>query len=719
MPPAPGIFHGREKLVDNIIDMIIGHRATDRSAHVAIMGSGGMGKTSVALSVANHPRILQLFGDARHWVPCDQTPTIPLLLEHLARLLSVTVRSIDRLNDIISFLQENKVPRIILLDNFETIWDPIKTKSTSEAVLSLLGSISNITIILTMRGSVRPSGVRWTLLPPIEPLSLDAARKTFMDISTHVDDQLDELLLALDSVPLVINLIATVGQIGLMPSELLKCWQTERTALLEVSPDRLKSVDISIRVSLNSTPMLHNPDALTLLSILALLPGGIRQENLQNIAPSIPKVAAAERALLSATLAYRASNGILQVLSPIRLYMLEHHPVDAVDAQALRSFYFRLCEAGKCDPGYEGFLSTMQNLSLEERNIQSIVMNSLEHETSVDAVCAAIDYSHYLHWNTPSTAVICKAIDSIRKHPSSQLCSLMPQCLLRLGRILIRLDDYPLAISTLKEAEECSKALADWSKAGTSQVRIAEAYDQLGKHAAALSSLATAQNYFEICEDRFGKANCLQGYGRVYRLQGKYAEAATAFVEAQAIYKSLGKQAHVTQCVHYLGITYRTQGKLDEAIKCLSEAHDHYATFGPRLDATNCLYNLGIVYYSQKRYNEADIALSQAHDSYKALGNRGGMAWCRYHTGELNRRRACFDQANLSFQEAMHQNQEIRNAHGVVICLQGQARVFAAIHEVEAAKQMYCDALAAMENQGSHDEYAIVTKEIEEDMLKL
>jgi hypothetical protein len=188
------------------------------------VGSGGIGKTSVASAVINDPRVVQVFEDNRYWAPCDKTYDIRLLLVHLAQILSVTLESRNILGDIISHLRENSVPSIILVDNFETLWEgPVETRKSSEKILSSLGSISNINILLTMRGSVPPFGIRWTELPlpVIGTLSLDAARNTFVQINPyHIDNQLDNLLRTLDCFSFAVTLVAGVGVSGIKPSNL-------------------------------------------------------------------------------------------------------------------------------------------------------------------------------------------------------------------------------------------------------------------------------------------------------------------------------------------------------------------------------------------------------------------------------------------------------------------------------------------------------------------
>ena len=75
--------------------------------------------------------------------------------------------------------------------------------------------------------------------------------------------------------------------------------------------------------------MVSDPNALTLLSVLACLPGGTRPEYLQYVAPAIQHVNASKRTLLGASLAEYTSDGALKVLSPICTYVQQHHPLNS------------------------------------------------------------------------------------------------------------------------------------------------------------------------------------------------------------------------------------------------------------------------------------------------------------------------------------------------------------------------------------------------------
>ncbi|KAG8953557.1 hypothetical protein FRC03_011732, partial [Tulasnella sp. 419] len=137
MPANPRIY-GRDKYVSTAVLLVLSGNAT----RLAILGPGGMGKTSVALKIVYDPKIVAHFAKNIHWTPCEQATSIPLLIELLAKTLHLpTSSSHDRFEEVILALENSTSVHLFLLDNFETPWDIPGKQSEVADILARLASI--------------------------------------------------------------------------------------------------------------------------------------------------------------------------------------------------------------------------------------------------------------------------------------------------------------------------------------------------------------------------------------------------------------------------------------------------------------------------------------------------------------------------------------------------------------------------------------------------
>ncbi|KAJ7921868.1 hypothetical protein B0H13DRAFT_1866293 [Mycena leptocephala] len=163
---------------------------------IAILGAGGMGKTSVARAVLHHSQITAIYGQHRIFVACDTVATKTELVAHIGAHLGLKPGK-DLTQPVFRHLSGSP-PSLIVLDNLETVWDPPEHRRDIEEFLSLLADIKHVALLITMRGAERPAKVQWSrpFLRPLKPLTQDAARKTFIDIAedAHEYDDIDKLI---------------------------------------------------------------------------------------------------------------------------------------------------------------------------------------------------------------------------------------------------------------------------------------------------------------------------------------------------------------------------------------------------------------------------------------------------------------------------------------------------------------------------------------------
>ncbi|KAF7333672.1 hypothetical protein MSAN_02410300 [Mycena sanguinolenta] len=216
MPSPHRIFYGREVLVNEITSLL----ATEKTSRVCITGVGGMGKTSVALAVAERARQENIFlKEHIFWVPCVEAKSPDLLRRILYAQLRITAETYDGLEPLIAELDASKQRRLLLLDNFETPWlssnDPTKVRE----ILVRLAMLPRIALLVTMTSGYIPGGIEWQHRP-LAPLDPAAARDTFKSgyrdaAGGHElvadESELDELLASIGHIPLAITLTAASG----------------------------------------------------------------------------------------------------------------------------------------------------------------------------------------------------------------------------------------------------------------------------------------------------------------------------------------------------------------------------------------------------------------------------------------------------------------------------------------------------------------------------
>lgn len=639
--------------------------------HLAVLGPGGMGKTALASTLLTEQRVISKFNTDRLFIPCDTTPSLDLFLHELASALDVMLDglSLQLLSSILLRLQ--KQPCLLVFDNFETLWDPLRTRSEVESVLSQISCIPTVSLLVTIRGSQHPGGVEWSqLLPPLISLQLQAAKALFSKISHKPDDPyITDLINAVDRVPLAVTLLAHLAAVhDVTPEALWERWIEEKTTMIERGEDRLANLNTSIRLSLKSPRMEHDPNALPFLSIIALLPSGMSHDTFRacdaHLLESI-NVKRATNTLRQNGLIYEDPDRTLRVLSPIRHYVLSHHsPWEDTNA-FIEEYFLQLALLGG-----QRVVTVHERLRREIGNIEEILVRAMKSKRSIgDIITAILSLSEYTYISGIGSGVpLERAVEQLEKltraRPKQQksmkvlrriflgratkgvnkgddevegdLVTLQADCLGCQGQLLSRRgrydqakENFEFALQLHVQRGDLAGQAADFHNLGCLQT-----LDE------ALKNFHEALQLHERIGDRAGVAYDMMGLGLVHLQRCHLPQATEIFTSALRIFNELsGEDQEPIGCItalNNIGHTLTAWNKFPEAETYFNKAIQSNQSVGDVTCQADSLCGLASTFLLRSRWKEAEEKIREAimlkkpfedPDHYHVLGRIKCAQW--------------------------------------------------------------------------------------------
>lgn len=680
MPLPPGIFIGRDEFVNNAVSLI----KAEAASRLAILGPGGMGKTAAALHILHHRDIIGLYHGHRYYVACEAVNAAYILATSILQVLNVKQNAIG---DSMSILKQHLAlfpPMLLVLDNFEIPWGHNQT--AAEEVLGIIAAVKHVSLVITMDATVHPSGIWWTQALCLSPLSLDASRSLYLTMNPVplgndplASEHLDLLMEELAYIPLAIHLVANMGQ-ELSCQDMLAKWNEEKTVMLHSSnSEQLDSLDVSIHLSLKSSIVTENPDAIQLLSIICHLPDGLLQwqERLTLITVGFQNVHQSLDVLLRAALVFD-DNGVLKVLAPIRHYIHLNHPTEIGHLMYLENFYFKLISQYAGEPTF----SAAKYILPEVGNISSLIKYAIQHHPQLDIVDAALGMSKFLHKTQPSTHLL----DDVHSYlKESGLTDKEAALHLLKGCILFKQDRHNEARGNLLKAQHQFFSIGNQLGEAQSLKVLGNVLCVESRYDEARETLIKAQQKFFNIGSTLGAAQCSRSLGDVLCDQNDYVLATEKFMEAQKEFLQSGDQLGAAQCLQQLSTVLYVQGQYEKAKEASTDAQKQFTHMGSHLEAAQCSKTLGDILHKQNKHDEAREAFIQAQSQFVCIGDQLGAVQCLYALGNILRIQGKYNDARDTFTEAQQQFCQIGDMLGLAQCLQGSGDILRMQHKHDEA----------------------------------
>jgi DNA-binding SARP family transcriptional activator len=638
-------FTGRAEHVQNLRDMLSGPPRPDSPGAVvvaAVIGAGGLGKTTLAVHAAHLLRAqfpdgqlyINLLGATQH--PATPSDVLARFLRDLGiDPVRIPVGEEERAAQYRSRLTDRRV--LIVLDDARD----------AAQVRPLLPGSAACAVLVTTRGRMPDlAGSRFVDLDVLEP---DEARQMFATIvgSARAEvepDATEEVLAACAGLPLAIRIAGArlAARGGWTVRTLARRLSDERQRL-----DQLRVGNLAVRacfeVSFASLPGSGQPGgvdparAFRLLGVWAgpsigLLAAAALLAQPEGTAAEVLEVLVDAHLLDSPVPDVYRFHDLLRVYAADRARAQETEQVRMDAITRVLTWYLHTVEAAARVISPQHTRVPLDPASAEVRPLDFTALDAAlnwceaERTRLVAAVrLAAESGRHEIAWKLPAAAM---SFFFRRSHWTNWVVT------------------HQIGLSSARE-------LGDRLAEAWMLNNLGMAYGQQ-RMEESVSCFEQALALYRELGDAQGEARAATNVANAYFVLRRFREALAAGQRSLAIEREAGQRYGEGIALDILGCAYRELAQYDEAIDCLRQALAIFRELDDRDSEADSLSDLGAAYLGRGWVDQATASLREALVIRRDIGDRHGQALTLHRLGLTQQRAGNPAEARQSLSEALH-----------------------------------------------------------------
>jgi tetratricopeptide (TPR) repeat protein len=659
-------------LVERVVNLLNENRA------VALIGGGGLGKTTLAAEIARPPSPTlppskRPTGEGRQvvWTSADGRADFSLgtLLDETATQLGnpdVRMLALEQKSNAVRGLLTQRVETqnsasLLVIDNFETI-----AAEQQKAITDFIKSLSCAVLVTSRMAVEHVERVNIGAMTETEAREFLGRWIASSKKKNALTPLIDEIAKLAERNPMVMRWI--VGQL-------------ERAQRMQDVLDELSrgQGDAATRVFGRSFGLLNEDAQATLLSLALFVPSANRTalaftagfgDDIKRLNDALMPLAdlqlletdANNECLSVVGLTRRFTNAQLnkdanraeyrkRFVDYFVKYAQAHAEITPKDLNALEGERENLFSAMDIAFAAEDWQSVMQVADVIAGDSQLLGMHGYwdeaiaSGEQAAEAARYAGDESavarftgnaatiHYSRGEYDKAREIYKRVLEIKKRLNEK--SGVAVYLHQLGMIAQQQGDYETAQVHYAGSLEIEKKLGNQSGIATTLHNLAAIAQQQGDYETARARYAESLEIAKKLGDQSGIASTLHNLGMIAQLQGDYETARTHYAESLEIKKKLGNQSGIAMTLHNLAAIAQQQGDYETARARYAESLEIAKKLGDQSGIANTLHNLGMIAQLQGDYETARARYAESLEIAKKLGDQSGIAISLHQLGRL------------------------------------------------------------------------------------